>query len=126
FQWNDLNGDRVYQLGEEGAQTASALAGGISVDPNMKQPYTHEVGLFFEQQLTDVLGTRLGYVYKTEDDLFGIFVPGRSALNGAYSVPFDFTDVGVDGRRGTADDRNLTLFGMPADQADNYPLTQRV
>ncbi len=126
YQWNDLNGDRRFQLGEEGAQTASALAGGIGVDPNMKQPYTHEVGAFFEQQLTDVLGTRLGYVYKTEDDLFGTFVPGRSALNGAYSTPFEFRDVGVDGVANTGDDRFLTLYGMPSAEAGNYPVTQRV
>ncbi len=126
YQWNDLNGDRRYQPGEEGALTASALAGGIRVDPNMKQPYTHEVGAFFEQQFTDVIGGRVGYVYKTEDDLFGTFVPGRSALNGAYSVPFDFRDVGVDGIANTADDQFITLYGMPSELAGQFPVDQVV
>lgn len=126
YVWNDLNNDRRFQLGEQGARTASALAGAVGVDPDLKQPYTHEVGLFFEQQLTDVIGARVGFVYKTEDDLYGTFVPGRSALNGAYSVPFPFTDIGVDGVRGTSDDQVLTLFGLPTAQQGAFPVNQVV
>ncbi len=78
YAWNDLNGDKRWQPGEEGASpTASNLAGAISMDPNLKQPYTHEAGFFFEQQLSDVIGTRVGYVYKTEDDLFESFQTNR-------------------------------------------------
>ncbi|MGE3274824.1 MAG: carboxypeptidase regulatory-like domain-containing protein [Vicinamibacterales bacterium] len=126
YVWNDLNGDKRFQMGEQGNRTASALAGAVSVDPNLKQPYTHEAGAFFEQQITDVLGARVGFVYKTEDDLFGTFTPNRSALNGAYSVPFDFVDVGVDGVRGTADDKTITLYGMPSGLAANFPVNQVV
>ena len=58
--------------------------------------------MFFEQQLAEVIGSRVGYVYKTEDDLFEILPAQRPP--DVYSVPFPFTDIGVDGVRGTADD----------------------
>ncbi|MEZ5286581.1 MAG: hypothetical protein R2712_17595 [Vicinamibacterales bacterium] len=99
YVWNDINGDRRWQPGEEGARTAQSLAGSISLDPNIEAPITHEVSGWFEQQLSDTMGVRAGYVYKTEDNLIGIGIPGRDARNGAYSVEFPFTDIGVDGIR---------------------------
>jgi hypothetical protein len=84
------------------------------------------VSAWFERQFTDTMGFRGGYVYKTEDNLIGVGIPGRDARNGAYSVEFPFTDVGVDGVRGTADDRVLMLLGMPTSQADNFPLGEVV
>ncbi|MEZ5419395.1 MAG: TonB-dependent receptor [Vicinamibacterales bacterium] len=119
YQWNDLNGDRRFQLGEQGARTASALAGAVSLDPNLKQPYTHEVGTFFEQQITDGFGMRVGYVYKTEDDLYGQWQANRPAS--AYTVPFPFTDIGPDGVRGSGDDRQITLLGLPSSQTGAFP-----
>jgi hypothetical protein len=123
FGWNDANGDRRWQPGEQTNQLGSALAGNIQMDPNLKQPYTHEFGVFFEQQVTDVLGARVGYVYKTEDDLFSRYLPNRGI--DAYTVPFEFRDIGVDGRANTADDRMLTLYGVPALNAGTlFPVNQ--
>lgn len=126
YQWNDLNGDRRFQLGEQGNQTASALAGAVGINRGLNQPYTHEAGVSFEQQLTEVIGARVGFVYKTEDDLAGIYYPGRNALNGAYSVPFPFTDIGADGVRGSSDDRVLTLYGLPTALQTGFPVNQEV
>jgi hypothetical protein len=126
YQWNDRNGDRQFQLGEQGNRTATALSGAVSIDPDIKQPYTHEAGVFFEHQFAEALGSRIGFVYKTEDDLFGQIAPNRSAINGAYSVGFPFTDIGRDGVRGSADDRVLTLLGMPRSEADAFPVNQVV
>lgn len=120
YAWNDLNGDRRFQMGEQGNRVASALSGSVQLDRNLKQPYTHEVGVFFEQQITEGWGTRIGYVYKTEDDLYGAWQPLRAA--NAFTVPFNFVDIGVDGVRGSGDDRNLTLFGLPTAQAGNFPV----
>ncbi len=120
YAWNDANGDRRFQLGEQGTLLASALAGAVSIDPGIKQPFTHEAGVFFEQQLTDTMGARVGFVYKTEDDLWATYRPGRPIS--AYSTPFSFVDIGVDGRRGTSDDRTLTLRGLPSSQAANFPV----
>lgn len=126
FSWNDINGDRRWQPGEQSAQPiASNLAGSLSVDPNLKQPYTHELGVFFERQLGQSIGSRVGFVYKTEDDLYAQYRPGRPVS--AYSVPYSFVDIGPDGRAGTADDRTLTLFGVPVANANTlFPIDQVV
>jgi len=111
YAWNDLNGDRRWQAGEEGRILDSQLAGAITVDPNVKAPYTHEASTWLERQLTDSIGARVGFVYKTEDDLIQQYQLGRPAS--AYTVPFTFNDIGPDGRTGTSDDVAMTLFGIP-------------
>lgn len=124
YAWNDLNGNKRFEQGEQGAVTSNALAGSVIFDRNIKQPFTHEASLFFEQQLTDVLGARVGYVYKTEEDLWGQWNAYRPAS--AYSVAFPFTDIGVDGRANSGDERTITLYGMPSAQAANFPASSVV
>jgi hypothetical protein len=126
--WNDINGDRRWQPGEEGVVQSASLEGAITVDPNVKPPYTHEASVWIERQLTDTMGVRGGFVSKTEDDLFSTMQPFRGAppFADAYTVPFTFVDLGADGVRGTSDDRNLTLLGMPTAQAAEFPATQVV
>jgi hypothetical protein len=111
YTWNDINGDRRWQPGEEGAQTSASLVGAIGVDPNIKAPYTHEASGWLERQLSDTMGVRAGFVYKTEDDLIATLQPDRPLS--IFNVPYSFTDIGVDGRAGTADDRALTFYGAP-------------
>ena len=123
YNWTDLNGNRRYDAGETvGAATSRLTEGAIGFNKDIKQPYTHEVGLFFEQQITDTLGARVGYVYKTEDDLTGATFPGRTIA--AYSVPFSFVDVGPDNIRGNGDDQTITLHGIPTANIGNFPVTQ--
>jgi hypothetical protein len=126
YQWNDLNGDRRWQPGEEGNRTAQSLEGSIQIDPNIKAAYTHEASIWIERQLTDVMGVRTGFVYKTEDDLIGTFVPGRSVLNNAYSVPFNYTFNDVDDQGRVIGPRTITLHGMPTALQGQFPLTQVV
>ena len=104
YTWSDRNGDRRWQPGEESAApTSASLEGTVGVDANIKAPYTHDAGVFFERQLGETLGLRTGFVYKTEDNLIANYQPGRSVLNGAFSVPFPFVDVGR--RRRTRNER---------------------
>ena len=126
YQWTDRNGDRRWQAGEEGAETARSLSGSIGIDPDIKAPYSHEASVWLERQLTGTMGARVGFVYKTEDDLIGTFTPGRSVINNAYSVEFPFNDIGPDGRANTEDDRVITLHGMPTALASQFPLNQVV
>jgi hypothetical protein len=122
YNWTDLNGDRRFQLGEQGALTSSTLAGTIQLDPAIKQPYSHDVTAYLERQIGNFIGTRVGFVYKTEDDLIAQYNPGRPVS--AYTVPYSFVDVGPDGRAGTGDERTLTLYGVPsANAATAFPLT---
>ena len=122
YTWVDANGDRRWQPGEETARTAAALEGNLTIDPNIKNPYTHEASVWVERQLTATMGARAGFVYKTEDDLIATYQPGRPPS--AFTVPYTFNDNGVDGRAGTADDQALTFYGMPNAQAGNFPITE--
>jgi hypothetical protein len=122
YTWVDANADRRWQPGEETVRTAASLEGNLTIDPNIKNPYTHEASAWIERQLTDTMGARAGFVYKTEDDLIATFQPGRPPS--AFTVPFTFNDNGVDGRAGTADDRALTFHGIPNALAGNFPITE--
>jgi hypothetical protein len=124
YTWTDRNADRRYQLGEESANpTATTLAGNIQLDPDIAQPFSHDVTLYLERQIAASLAARVGFVYKSEDDLISQYNPGRPIE--AYTLPFNFLDVGPDGRSGTADDRNLPLLAVPnsADVNTRFPLT---
>ena len=62
------------------------------------------------------MGMRAGFVHKTEDDIIRTLQPGRPLS--AYSVPFNYTDIGLDGRRGTADDSIIPMLGFPNSQVN--------
>jgi len=124
YTWNDINGDKRWQAGEEGVQQSASLEGAIGVDPNIKAPYTHEASGWIERQLSDTMGLRAGVVYKTEDDLIATYQPGRG-LN-AYTVPYNFTDIGVDGRAGTSDDKIIPMLGFPNSAAAAFSNKQVV
>ena len=125
YRWTDLNGDRRWQSGEEGATpTSTNLAGSRTIDPDLKQPYTHEFGVFLERQLAETLGSRVGFVYKTEDDLFEAYQIFRGPEN--YTVAFPFTDIGPDGRANTGDERILTLYGIPSALASTLSVAEQV
>jgi hypothetical protein len=118
YAWNDtkacptcIPGDGLYQPGEEGTQIASSLAGSVSVNPNLKQPYSNQATLFVEQQVTEGVAAHVGFVYFQVKNQTGVMQALRPAS--AYSVSFPFVDPGPDGRVGTADDVNLTFHGVP-------------
>jgi hypothetical protein len=125
YTWNDRNGDRRYQLGEEvGAPTATSLAGTVQLDANLKQPFSHDATLYLERQFSASLGARVGFVFKSEDDLIQSFNIGRPAS--AYTLPYAFLDVGPDGRSGTADDVTRTLYAVPSALASQFPVNNLV
>jgi hypothetical protein len=124
YQWNDRNGDRRWQAGEEGARLSQSLQGAIQLDPDIKAPYTHEVSAWIERQLSETMGLRGGFVYKTEDDQIQTYQKFRPLS--AYTQPFTFVDIGVDGIRGTSDDRNIQMLGLPSSLAANFPTTSVV
>ena len=118
YAWTDtkvcatcIPGDKLYQPGEEGNQTASSLAGSISVDPNLKQPYSNQVTAYVEQQVSEGVGARVGFVLLKVSNQFGVMQALRPAS--AYTAPFTVVDLGPDGRAGTSDDGTLTAFGIP-------------
>jgi hypothetical protein len=137
WNWNDINRDKRWQPGEETTFVSATLEGAITVDPNIKAPYSHEGSVWLERQVTDTMGVRTGFVYKTEDDLIETYQPGRPP--DVFNVPYPFLDLGINGRRDTpagatpgiagsaqGDDAWLTFYGMNNALASQYPTNQVV
>jgi hypothetical protein len=121
YGWRDANGDRHFQLGEQTTIVANNLSGAIAIDPAIRQPYTNEASIFFEQELTEGVGARFGFVYKTNDDLTDTYLAQRPIA--AYTQAFSILDRGIDAT-GTADDRAFTVYGIPNALLSQFPATR--
>jgi outer membrane receptor protein involved in Fe transport len=114
YVWNDLNGDRIYQPGEEGRLNSSA--GGVATQvlaANLQDSYTREVAAWFERELVPNFGVRTGVVWRGERQLAQAFNANRPFS--AYTVPTPVRDPGPDAIAGNADDGALyTLYDLDA------------
>ncbi len=123
YNWADTNGNRLFDAGEQGTLVQDQTGPGtVRIDENIDQPYTHEIATFFEQQLTETVGVRVGYVYKSNDDLWQQYQPFRGPE--AYTATFNYNDIGPDGVAGTGDDQVRQLRAIP--NAALGPATQVV
>ena len=69
YNWNDLNGDRVFQSGEQGVEVGRAGGtAGAAIDPNLVNPYSDEASFFVERAVLADLGVRAGFVWKKDSD----------------------------------------------------------
>jgi hypothetical protein len=69
--WNDLNGDKKFQKGEEGALVSVFGGTRTSIDPNLKQPYTNELVLGFDRELFEDFGVSLAFTVRQDRRLLG-------------------------------------------------------
>ncbi len=103
YNWNDLNGDLIYQEGEE--TTLITRFGGVAnaaIDADLENSYTDEMSFFVERAVLENLGVRVGYVYKKDNN-------GWQQVNvarpfDAFNVPVSVVDPGPDNIAGNADD----------------------
>ncbi len=119
YRWTDLNGDRAWQRGEEGAllATRGAAARG-SIDAGLADAYSDEVTTWFERQLAENFGVRTGIVYRRSTRLFQTV----NVLNPpeAFSIATTVVDPATGG---TLDLRNLqpALVGQTSLVVRNTP-----
>jgi Carboxypeptidase regulatory-like domain/TonB-dependent Receptor Plug Domain len=122
FNWNDLNGDLIFQNGEQGALTNTTVPAtfetlALTRDPNLKRPYRNEYTIGIDHELIRNLRLSATYIRVQERD---------NVTNVELSVPFDaYTAISVreqgrDGRLGTDDDRDITVYN------ENLPLQTHV
>lgn len=113
FQFNDLNGNKILDSDAELGRLLNTFggAGFVSIDRDLKRPYSQEASTHFEQEIVEGLSARGSYVYKNmrnkwdEVDLLRV---------GAYTIARTFNDVGADNMAGTADDQVLQIFDRQA------------
>lgn len=111
FTWTDLNGDRIWQQGEEGRLISRTGGSTQRLDPNLENSYTNELASWFEREMMPNFGLRTGIVWRGERQLR----QNQNILRpfDAFNVPVQIRDPGLDGRTGTADDGPLlTLFNL--------------
>lgn len=128
WTWDDLNGDRVFQLNERvGSQPTQKFGGttNTSIDPNLENSYTDEAAFFIERAVRADLGVRVGYVWKKDSNGWQQMNDGRPAS--AYNVPVSIIDPGPDGSVATAgDNRVLTLFNIDDQSRANLNVVRNV
>jgi outer membrane receptor protein involved in Fe transport len=114
YVWNDLNGDKVYQPGEEGRLNSSA--GGVATQvlaTDLKDSYTDEIAGWFEREVMANFGVRTGVVWRGERQLAQAFNANRPFS--AFDTPSAVRDPGPDGVIGTTDDGPIiSAFNLDA------------
>jgi carboxypeptidase family protein/TonB-dependent receptor-like protein len=113
YQFNDLDGDKILDGPHELGRLLSTQggAGFVKVDRDLQHAYGQEASTHFEQEVMPYVSARASYVYKSTRNGWAEVDLSRVS---AYTIPFPFTDLGVDNIRGTADDQQLTLYDRPA------------
>jgi hypothetical protein len=81
----------------------------VRVDRDLVRPMSHEISFNLEREISSGLSGRASYVYKNMRNVWGEIDVSRDAN---YTVPFSFTDPGVDRVVGTADDQRFDTFAL--------------
>ncbi|MEZ5293587.1 MAG: TonB-dependent receptor [Vicinamibacterales bacterium] len=103
YRWTDLNGDLLYQPGEEGVIIAQrGGAASATLDPNLKNTRTDEFAGWIEHELLPGFALSGGYVYRSIDN-FRVLANSNRPLD-AFTVPITIRDPGPDGVLGNGDD----------------------
>jgi len=107
----DLNGDRLVSSPAELGAFQSTQGGGgfVRVDRDLVRPTSHEVSVNLEREIRSGLSGRASYVYKNMRNVWGEIDVARAD---AYTVPFSFTDPGLDRVVGTSDDHVFNTLAL--------------
>jgi len=109
FLWNDKNGDRQYQPGEEGT-LISRFGGQYSrIDPDLKAPYTDEVTVGADFDLNEKMKVSLTLMHRYEQRL--VETTNIGVPSSAYT-PVTILDRGGDDKVGTFDDQLITVYNQ--------------
>jgi hypothetical protein len=113
YQFLDQNGNRLLDGPQELGlwRSTQGGAGFVSVDDNIKRPYSQEFSTHLEREITSGLSGRASLVFKNVRDEWVEIDPTRAA---AMNVPIQVRDNGVDGVANTSDDQMLSLLDRPA------------
>ncbi|MBI3491246.1 MAG: TonB-dependent receptor [Acidobacteria bacterium] len=103
YAWRDLNGNGVWDPGEEGQlSTSRGGVGSAQLDPNLQDQRTDEVAASVEREIIPNFGLHGGYVYRRIDNFNVLFNANRPF--DAFNQPTTIRDPGPDNIVGTSDD----------------------
>src|SRR6185295_6104642 len=87
YNWVDRNGDRVFQVGEEGTKVSSFGGSITTVDPDLKQPYTDEVSAGVELEAPGRIRVSAMFIHRQARDLLAITQTAVPFDTGYVQVP---------------------------------------
>jgi hypothetical protein len=111
---NGESGDKLFTPNEFGQNRAATGVGGIAslIDPDIKDPYTDSMSIWFERELAANFGLRAGYTFRTDGNISDDVELAR--VYSLYTQGVVRQDPGVDGLIGTADDGpSFTWYNIP-------------
>jgi hypothetical protein len=120
-------GDKLFTLNELGQNRAVAGVGGTatSIDPDLKDPFTDAMSLWFERELANNMGVRVGYTFRTDGNSSQDVQLAR--LYSLYTLQRTFVDPGIDGIAGNADDGpNFIWYDIPGQAPASQTQTRTV
>jgi len=106
YTWNDVNGDRKFQLGEQTGTPTITSGTTTSIDPNFARPYTDEYSFGVDRELMPSVKLSAVYTYRREKNTQASLNPD----NPYASTLTTALDPGPDGFPGTADDSTYGFF----------------
>jgi hypothetical protein len=111
YGWNDLNGDHVFELGEQTGPpvvTAVVVNGQIatSIDPNFSRPYTDEYSFGVDRELAANFKVAVVGTYRREKNLQVSINPDNPYATATQQA----VDPGPDGFIGTSDDGTYAFY----------------
>jgi len=108
YRWTDPNRNGNYDPGEVNLSLTGAdliSAPGVTntiINPDLRQPHTHEISASYERELASAVSMRVLYVYQRQVGLIQTINPLRPY--DAFDTTIVRQDPGPDGTAGTADD----------------------
>jgi len=107
YQWNDRNGDRVFQPDEEGQFLRRFGGAYATISPSLSRPYADEFDIGAAASVGSRTSLRIQLFRRDEKGRIAATDVGVPAQ--AYQ-PVTILDPGPDGIFGTFDDRRLTVY----------------
>jgi hypothetical protein len=107
-------GDKQFTINELGQNRSANGVGGSSalISPDLNDPYTDAMSLWFERELGNNMGFRVGYTFRTDGNTSQTVQLARTY--DLFTLPRTFADPGVDGIVGNADDgQSFTWYDIP-------------
>ena len=109
YRWNDPNGDRKFQIGEEGTLLSVGGGGTTQYDPELAQPYSDEITVGLSRELFTDFSVNANFISRKDHDLMDAV---NTVVPFSSYTPVVAADPGPDGKLNTGDDGTLTAFAQ--------------
>ena len=106
YTWNDLNGDLVFQPGEQSGTPVVTSGTTTSIDPDFSRPWTDEYTAGVDHELIPTVRLSAVFTYRREDNPLATSNP----TNPYATTLSSRADAGRDGILGTGDDGSFQFY----------------